>query len=114
MTGRPEREVPKSLDTAINRISRYANRGSFRQFYNEMVAKLASDPEIEISMPDESSMVFSKVSKSGGFLGIGVRKVKTPILKLVKKGDDVLVDSETTSSTDEAFTIRIASMLKPH
>ncbi|MBC7237654.1 MAG: hypothetical protein H5T69_17575 [Chloroflexi bacterium] len=111
MTGRPEREVPRTLDAAVNRISRYANRGTFRQFFNEMVAKLAKEPDLSVELEGENVMVFYRVSKSGGFLGIGRKVSKTPVLKLTRQGADVLVAQEPL---DEELAIRIASILKPH
>jgi hypothetical protein len=98
--------VPEALD----RIVGWAKRGTLHQFYNEMNAKLAENETYCVEMQDDV-VVFSRVEHEGGFLGIGVRTVKEPVLEVRKEAGLVVIPDE---SLDAEFAIALAALLEQH
>jgi hypothetical protein len=98
--------VTKGLD----RIVDWVKRGTLHQFYNEMNARLAEDETYCVDLEDDA-VVFSRIRHAGGFLGIGVRTVKEPVLEIHKK-DGVVAVRDEPQDTD--FVLMLATHLEEH
>jgi hypothetical protein len=110
MTDRVTREAPKTKEEALLRINSYANRGTFRQFYTEMSAKMNQQKDIDVVL-EGNTMTFCRLSKEGGIFGIGAKTIRQPVLELSREGTDVHVNEETM---DMDFLLRLAALLRPH
>jgi hypothetical protein len=97
-----ETETPRveTKEQALNKLLSWANRGTLRQFYMEMAAKLAEDENHDVVMEGE-----------GGFLGIGGHEEQEPVLAFYEEGDQILVKDEPMN---EAFAIELAQSLARH
>ncbi|MCD6302535.1 MAG: hypothetical protein J7M15_03300 [Anaerolineae bacterium] len=97
------------MDDPVRRIQVWASHGTLRQFFTELNAKLVNlDAQCEL---EGNTITCYRVTKSGGFLGIGARKVKTPLLKLTKEGDQISVAEDPL---DREFVSQLAAGFKAH
>jgi hypothetical protein len=107
MTERASRsEVQRAVGTLID----WARRGTMRQFYLEVQAQLADEKHVAAEMEDDT-LVFYRITKQGGFLGIGGKTVREPLLEVSKRANEIVVSKEPR---DEAFLLTLAERLEPH
>ena len=108
-----EDEQEKSVDTvdeALEYITSWANRGTMKQFYIEVSARLRSDDEHDVEL-DGNTLVFYNVREEGGILGIGAQTVREPALRLVQEGEMVTVSDDPM---DPDCVMAVAEALSRH
>ena len=81
------------MEEKLHRIRIWANRGTLGQFYNEMSAKLAGS-EYQVDMKG-NHIRFYQVAKSGGFLGIGVKRTRELVLEVIRDGEELRIPAAT-------------------
>ena len=97
------------MEEDLRAIKSRAVQGTLQQFYTEVSARAAAAGyEIEIA---GNTVTFFRIRKEGGFLGIGTRTVREPVLKITRKQKEIIVAEEPR---DEAFVQELARMLKYH
>jgi len=97
------------MEDDLRRIQSWASHGTIRQFYAEVSAKMAKEGyEVEL---EGDSLTCYRVRKEGGFLGIGKRQVKELMLKIIRKGEEIIIPEE---SADKEFVKELASSLRVH
>jgi hypothetical protein len=97
------------MEEELQKIKNWSTRGTIRQFYAEVSAKAAAagyKSELE-----GDTVTFFRAHKRGGFLGIGGRTVKEPVLKIIRHDDTVDIPED---SVDQEFVHQLASSLKQH
>ncbi|MEA3406996.1 MAG: hypothetical protein U9R48_02805 [Chloroflexota bacterium] len=94
----------------LQRIMTWAGMGTPRQFYLEVASKVAdSDYEAEL---EGDVLTCYRVEKHGGFLGIGGKTTREPVLKVIMSEEgDVEVPEEPR---DEEFIQFLAGKLRQH
>jgi len=97
------------MDEAILKIKNWASHGTLQQFYTEIAAKLRP-LGYEVALEGEA-IVFRKVSKEGGFLGLFRRRAATEVLRVIRHDDQVEIPE---ASTDAEFVTLVADLLKQH
>jgi len=85
------------------------SHGSPRQFYSEIAYKI--EPRGYEAEIDGETVTCYRVKKQGGLLGIGARRVRTPVLVLTKKGASIEIDEE---HADPEFVALLGELLKAH
>jgi hypothetical protein len=103
-------DTDRDLERALQGITAWAKRGTLRQFYNEMSARLAEDEEYRVDIRSDT-VVFLRVRKEGGILGIGARTVEEPLLQVRKDGGQVIIPEDPL---DKEFARKLAAMLGRH
>jgi len=99
---------PEELRT----VQRWASRGTLHQFASEIEATLSEQEETYQSEIEGNTLTVCRVHKEGGFLGIGAKTIRDPVLQLTLNEDDVVViDREVT---DSDFVHLLAGMLAQH
>ncbi len=97
------------MEDDLRTIQSWASHGTIRQFYAEVSAKMAQEGyEVEL---EGDSLTCYRVRKEGGFLGIGKRQVKELMLKIIRKGEEIIIPEE---SADKEFVKELASSLRVH
>ena len=97
------------MEDPVRRIQVWASHGTLRQFFAELSAKLLNlGVQCEL---EGTTITCYRVEKSGGFLGIGGKKAKVPLLRLTKDGDQISIDESTL---DREFVDRLAEEFKAH
>jgi len=97
------------MEDALHTVRSWASHGTLRQFHTEISAKVGPEGyEVEI---EGDTLICYKVRKEGGFLGIGARKIKETVLKVIGEGADLQMPED---SADEEFVLLLASKLKQH
>ena len=100
------------MDEELHKVQRWASHGTLRQFASEVRAALSkTDERVEIEV-QEDALTIARVRKEGGFLGIGARTVKDPVLRF--KADAAGVVSVDENTADESFVHLLASALGQH
>lgn len=97
------------MEDELHKIKRWSSRGSLNQFYAEVSAKASAagyDSEL-----DGNTITFYRTHKEGGFLGIGARTRKEPVLQIIRHDDSVEIPEGTV---DEAFVMELAKTLRAH
>lgn len=97
------------MEDTLHKIQVWASHGTLRQFLYEVSAKIAAHG-YQAALEGDTLTCF-KVRKEGGFLGIGARKVREPVFKLTRKGEEIEIDP---NAIDEEFVTLLASLLKQH
>jgi len=97
------------MEDVLQKIKNWSSRGTLRQFYAEASAKAATKGYNSELTGD--TITFYRTHKEGGFLGIGRRTVKEPVLKIIRHDDTVEIPED---SIDEAFVQELAGSLKQH
>ena len=97
------------MDEAILKIKNWASHGTLRQFYTEMAGKLRP-LGYEVLLEGEA-LVFQKVSKEGGFLGLFGRRVATEVLRVIRHDDHVDIPE---AGVDAEFVTMLAGLLRQH
>ena len=91
------------------KIHVWASHGTMKQFSAEVIAKLS---KIGYNADlDGDTLTCYKIEHQGGILGIGARKVKKTVLKIIRKGSDVEIPE---SEADPEFVAQLSALLKQH
>jgi hypothetical protein len=98
---------PETVDEALDYIISLANRGTIKQFYIEVSARLSSDRAHDVAL-DGNTLIFYNVHEEGGILGIGARSVHEPALQLIQEGQMVIISDEPM---DPDCAVAVAQML---
>ena len=97
------------MEEELRRIKNWASHGTLRQFYTEVSAKVSGQGyEVEL---EGDTLTCYRIRKVGGFLGIGAKRVREPVLKVIRKEEEIIVPED---SADEEFVHFLASSLKQH
>ena len=104
-----EQHVEGRTEEQLQEIQAWANRGTLRQFYTEVSAVIPAEGYRLELQADE--LVCYRVRKEGGFLGIGARTVKEPVLRFIREDGQIVVADEPV---DEEFVRLLASSLTKH
>jgi len=97
------------MEDELQKIKNWSTRGTLRQFYTEASAKAsAKGYKSELT---GNTITFYRTHKEGGFLGIGARTIKEPVLKIIRHDDTVEIPED---SVDEEFVKELAGSLKQH
>jgi hypothetical protein len=97
------------MDADVRKIAAWAGQGTLRQFYIEVAAKTAKRGYEAEMMGD--TVTCYRVSKQGGFLGLGGRQIKDPVLKIVGDESGICIADDCC---DEEFVHELAGMLTHH
>ncbi|NLG52265.1 MAG: hypothetical protein GX552_19310 [Chloroflexi bacterium] len=94
---------------ALHKIQVWAKHGTPKQFQIEIEAKIA--PHGYVVAIEGNNLVCYKVEKKGGFIGIGARQTRQPVLRIIYDQDRVLVPAEDAAPE---FVSLLASLLRVH
>ena len=97
------------MEDALHKIQTWASHGTMRQFQAEIGAKVAQDG-YEVAIKG-TSLVCSRVHKEGGFLGIGAKKIREPVLRIEYVDGLANVASEPV---DAEFVAYLSGLLGAH
>lgn len=97
------------MEDELRKIRNWASHGTLKQFYAEIAAKLSKQGYI--TELEGNTLTCYRVRKEGGFLGIGRRTIKEPVLKAVQEGNEVRIPAE---SANPDFVHLLAGLLKQH
>ncbi len=97
------------MEDELRKLRNWASHGTLRQFYAEISAKASLQGYL--TEMEGNSVTCYKVRKEGGFLGIGRRTIKEPVLKAVQEGNEVRIPDE---SVNAEFVHLLAPLLKQH
>ncbi|NLX37180.1 MAG: hypothetical protein GXY68_10880 [Chloroflexi bacterium] len=97
------------MEQDLLKLRRWMSHGSARQFYTEIAYKIVDQGyEAEII---GNTVTCYLVKKQGGFLGIGARKVKTPVLVVTQRDHEVDIDAR---NADPEFVAGLTELLRAH
>lgn len=100
------------MDDDLRKIQSWAMHGTVRQVYADMAARLTTEGDYEAELEaDGETIGFYRVTKQGGFLGIGGKMVREPVLTVIRQGEEVLIPEEPR---DEEFVHLLAQKLEAH
>jgi len=97
------------VEDELQKLKRWSSRGTLSQFYAEVSAR-ASSAGVESEL-DGNTITFYRAHKEGGFLGIGGRTIKEPVLQIIRHDDSVEIPDD---SIDEEFVLELAKSLRDH
>lgn len=98
------------MDEELRRIRVWASHGTMKQFATEVTAKISKLGGYQTDLEGDTLTIYHYV-KSGGVLGIGARKVKETVLKVIRQGDDVVIPEDSVNAD---FVERFSGLLKQH
>ena len=98
------------MDEKTRKILAWATHGTSRQFYTEVSAKVAGLGYL--TEVESDTLTCYRVRKEGGFLGIGARKIREPVLRVVYHGEGQAEIPE--DCVDPEFVDLLEGLLKPH
>jgi hypothetical protein len=99
------------MEDQLLEMRHWATRGTVRQFFAELSARVSTNPEYQCEMTDEESIACYRIRKEGGFLGIGAKTVREPVLEIYRHGEEVTIPEETA---DAEFLSWLMEQLQPH
>jgi len=97
------------MEQELLKLRRWMSHGTPRQFYTEIAHKIASRgyrAEIE-----DDTVTCYRVKKQGGFLGIGGRKMTTPVLVVTRRDEEIDIDA---ANADPEFVTLLTELLQAH
>jgi len=97
------------MEEALEKIATWASHGTLTQFQTEIEGYLKKEGYDSEVQGDE--LLIYKPRKVGGFLGIGAKTVKEPVMRISKAEGKVQILPEPL---DEEFAQYLASCLKQH
>ncbi len=98
------------MQDELQKIQRWAMHGTVRQAYADMAARLTTEKEYTAELED-NTMIFYRVSKEGGLFGLFGKTVTTPVLKIIRKGEEIEIPEEPR---DEEFINVLSRLLEAH
>jgi len=97
------------MEESVAKIASWASMGTLEQFRTEVEARVSkTDYSVE---REGNTLLFYRTRKEGGFLGIGAKTVKEPVMKIVKEGPNVEIPDDPL---DPEFVAYLASGLRHH
>ena len=97
------------MDAKLLAIRNWANHGTIHQFKNEVMAKIGSKQYA--AETDGDQVTFYRLSKRGGFLGIGSRQKREEVLTVIREGVDIHVPEDRA---DRQFVEMLSGTLTSH
>ena len=97
------------MEEIIERIATWASHGTLAQFQMEIDGYLKSEGYDSELQGDE--LLFYRPRKKGGFLSIGAKTIKEPMMKISRAEGEVRVLPEPV---DEEFVRYLNSCLRQH
>ena len=97
------------MEEQLHRIQTWASHGTLRQFRTDIVGRLA-DQGYE-AVIEGNALVCYRIPQKTGFLGIGKRTRKEPVLRIVQVGGETSLAEEPR---DETFVALLAKSLEQH
>ena len=97
------------MQDELHKIHIWASHGTMKQFSAEVIAK-ATKIGYEAELVGDTLTCY-KVEHQGGVMGIGRRKIKKTVLKIIRRGSDVEIPE---SDADPAFVAELSELLKQH
>lgn len=97
------------MEEILERIAAWASHGTLAQFQTEIdgyLKKEGVDSELQ-----EDGLLFYRARKAGGFLGIGAKTIKDPLMKISSVEGELRVLPEPL---DEEFAQYLSSCLRQH
>ncbi len=98
------------MEEDLRKIRVWASHGTMRQFAAEVAARLSGLSGYKSELDGDTLTVF-RIQKIGGFLGIGARKERQPVLRIIKEGSSVAIPED---SIDPEFISQFGEVLKQH
>ena len=98
------------MQDELQKVQRWAMHGTVRQVYADMAARLTTEKEYTAELEDET-MVFYRLSKEGGLFGLFGKDTKTPVLRIIRKGEEIEIPEEPR---DEEFINVLSRILEAH
>lgn len=97
------------MEDELRKVRNWASHGTLKQFYAEIAAKVSQQGYV-VEL-EGNTITCYKIRKEGGFLGIGRRVIKEPVLKAIQEGNEVRIPEE---SANPEFVHVLAGLLKQH
>ena len=97
------------MEEIVERIATWASHGTLAQFRIEIDGYLRSG-KYDSDLQGDELLIYRR-RKEGGFLGIGAKTVKDPVMKLSRTETGVVIHPE---SLDEEFAQYLATCLRQH
>ena len=97
------------MEEQLHTLRNGIGHGTLRQFYTEIGTKL-TEQGYEVDLGENTLTCYS-VRKEGGFLGIGARTVREPVLQVIKDGTEVQIRED---KRDDEFVQLLLSLLTQH
>jgi hypothetical protein len=97
------------MQDELYKIHIWASHGTMKQFSAEVIAKCSKigyEAELE-----GNTLTCYKVEHKGGVMGIGARKIKKTVLKIIRTGNAVEIPE---SEADPEFVAKLSELLKQH
>ncbi|MEA3346367.1 MAG: hypothetical protein U9Q78_09055 [Chloroflexota bacterium] len=97
------------MEEILEKISRWASRGTLAQFQTEIEGYLRDEGCGSDLQGDE--LLIYREHKEGGFLGIGGKTIREPVMRISESDGKIRVLSEPL---DEEFARYLSNCLRPH
>ena len=80
------------MDEQLQILRRWASHGTMRQFYTELEARL-TDENYKLELEGDTLTVY-RSRREGGLFGLGGRRVREPVLAVIRRDDSVEIPEE--------------------
>jgi len=97
------------MEEILERIATWASHGTLAQFRTEIDGYIKS-AKYDSELQDDELLIYRQ-RKEGGFLGIGAKTIKDPVMKLSRTDTGVAVLREPL---DEEFAQYLITCLRQH
>ena len=97
------------MEELLHQVQTWASHGTLRQFRAEISGALSAQG-YDVDVKGDVLTCY-RVGKKGSFLGIGKRRQREPVLRIVRQGDETRVAEEPV---DEDFVKLLAKSLEQH
>ncbi|MEN6479254.1 MAG: hypothetical protein ABFD20_06420 [Anaerolineales bacterium] len=97
------------MEDQLSELRHWMSHGTPRQFYTEIAYKIT--PHGFVAEIDGDKVTCYRIKRQGGFLGLGAREIKTPVLVVERRGEEVFIDEE---HADPEFVALLISLLQAH
>ena len=97
------------MEEILERIATWASHGTLAQFRTEIDGYIKS-AKYDSELQDDELLIYRQ-RKEGGFLGIGAKTIKDPVMKLSRTETGVAVLPEPL---DEEFAQYLITCLRQH
>jgi len=97
------------MEEILERIATWASHGTLAQFGTEIDGYLKAG-KYDSELQDDGLLIY-RTRKEGGFLGVGAKTIKDPVMKLSKTEEGVVVLPEPL---DKEFAQYLATCLRQH
>lgn len=97
------------MEEELRKIRLWASHGTIRQFRAEIEGRIAAEG-YKVDLESDTIAVY-RISRQGGFLGLGVRKTREPVLRVTFGAEGVTLDE---ASADAEFVKYLAAGFSQH